>query len=323
MVLIQGLAFPLDTRNNNGEGIPSTEIENAISSLKSAVIRVCPRNEPHVCDVKEDPNAEIGHIADVWQDKNNVYAVANITDSIADRKIRDGTWKGGWSIYAGGDDKQDGWLSGVNIKSLTLVNDPAWNDAKWTIAASNNESNEIRFFSSYQLVSSVGNTMTDPITEPTGGGGIPADFELKLSEKDKLIETLNAEKASMTEQINTLSTEIGELKTVSASRVPMDEVQKMVDVQAQKIAASEVTKYKEELAKGVALEKLTAARAKVGLETDVKDYATLTASDVTKLSEDFGKITLSASQTPQYPARNSGSSGFTVGRPKSDGTWEV
>lgn len=323
MVLIEGIAFPLDVKNKNGWGIPSTEADNAIKSLLSSVIRIGKRDEPHGVDIDEDPNAEIGRVVEAWQDGNYIRAKAKITDSIANRKIEDGTWSNGWSVYSSASTVDDGWATGIHAKSLTLVNNPAWDASQWSVAASDSDLHSLRFYQPIKILSA-GFNMPDPIPNTPDGGGIPADYELKLSEKDKLIETLTTEKTSLSEQITTLTTELDGLKTVAASRVPMDDVQKMVATEAQKIAASEVSKYKEELAKGIALEKLTAARAKVGLETDVKDYATLTASDVTKLSEDFGKITLSASQVPQYPARGSGSSGgFTVGRPKSDGTWEV
>jgi len=51
MVIIEGVAFPLDSLNKNGWGVPASEADNAISSLKNAVIRVCPRNSPHLYDV--------------------------------------------------------------------------------------------------------------------------------------------------------------------------------------------------------------------------------------------------------------------------------
>lgn len=302
MVLIEGIAFPLDVKNKNGWGIPSTEADNAIQSLLSSVIRIGKRDEPHGVDIDEDPNAEIGRVVEAWKDGNYIRAKANITDSIANRKIEDGTWSNGWSVYSNASTVNDGWATGIHAKSLTLVNNPAWDSAQWSVAASDSDLHSLRFYQPIKILSA-GITVTDPIpNEPQVGGGIPAEYELKLSEKDKLIETLTTEKTSLSEQITALTSELDGLKTVAASRVPMDEVQKMVTTEAQKIAASEVTKYKEELAMSAAMQKLTAARKERGLDTKAEEYAALTASAVEKLADDFSKITLSASQTPQYPA---------------------
>lgn len=322
MVLIEGVAFPLDVKNNNGWGIPSTEADNAIKSLLSSVVRICPRDAPHLCDVQEDPLREIGHIVEAWREDNVIKTRADITDSIAAQKINDHTWGNGWSVYAQSSGLEDGWATGIKTKSLTLVDNPAWEDSTWTIAASDSETPTLRFFQPFIL--SAGIPMTDPIPTPQTGGGIPADFEGIIATQKAQIDELTNVKTGLETDLATIKTELETQKTVAASRLPIEDVKKLVETEAQTIAASEISKYKEELAKGVALEKLTAARAKVGLETDVKDFVTLTASDVGKLTEDFEKIKLTASQTPQYPA-NSGSrsSGFTVGRPKSDGTWEV
>lgn len=323
MVIIEGIAFPLDTKNKNGWGIPSSEADNAIQSLLSSVIRICPRDAPHGCDVSEDPNNEIGRIVEAWKDGNVIKTKASITDSIASRKIEEGTWGNGWSVYAQSSGLEDGWATGIKTKSLTLVNDPAWDDSQWTVAASDSELPSLRFFQPFNLVSSVGNTMTETITPPAGGG-IPAEIQSMIDAQKAQIDELTNVKTGLETELATIKTELETQKTVAASRLPMDDVKKLVETEAQTIAASEISKYKEELAKDAALEKLTAARAKVGLETDVKDFVTLSASDVGKLTEDFEKIKLTASQKPQYPSNSgSSSSGFTVGRPNKDGTWEA
>jgi len=36
-------------------GIPFSEAENVIYSLKGSVLRICPRDRPHECDFSEDP----------------------------------------------------------------------------------------------------------------------------------------------------------------------------------------------------------------------------------------------------------------------------
>jgi hypothetical protein len=48
MVILEGVAFPLDVINKNGWGIPSSDADNAISSLQKAVFRGgCSSDFPH------------------------------------------------------------------------------------------------------------------------------------------------------------------------------------------------------------------------------------------------------------------------------------
>ena len=199
MVLIEGTAFPLDEKNHNGWGIPSSEIDNVLNSLKTAVVRICTGKEPHGCDFQYDPFSEIGRPADIRINGNDVSVVADITDSVASRKIDEGTWMqkddegnliGGWSIFTEYDDEADGWLKGVNIKSLTLVKEPAWDKAIWTKAASADEHSSLLFYKPFKIL--VGNTMDEKTTPTTGGGGIPAEYDALLKEKDSIINELNA-----------------------------------------------------------------------------------------------------------------------------------
>jgi len=90
----------LDVLNKNGWGIPSSDADNVISSLRNAVIRVCSRDSPHGCDLSEDPKAEIGRVLTAWNDNGLVRTTIDITDSIATRKLRDGVWPYKWSVYA-------------------------------------------------------------------------------------------------------------------------------------------------------------------------------------------------------------------------------
>lgn len=306
MVLIEGTAFPLDTINNNGWGIPSSESDNAINTLKSAVIRICPRNQPHGCDFSDDPFSEIGHIADAWKQDNEIRVVANITDSVASQKIQDQTWSNGWSIYSHYQNEADGWLSGVDIKSLTLVKDPAWDKATWTKAASDNEKSSLLFYKPFKIL--VGNTMDEKTTPTTGGGGIPAEYDALLKEKESIINELTTSKSSMEtefqalkEQFENVNTELSTLKQAAASKDA--ELSKRITLEeAQNMIAAAIEADHESQAKEQALGRLAAARKSGNLETNIDDYKTLAASDVEKLASDFEKMTKGASKEPVYPA---------------------
>lgn len=318
MVLIEGTAFPLDEKNHNGWGIPSSEIDNVLNSLKTAVVRICTGKEPHGCDFQYDPFSEIGRPADIRINGNDVSVVADITDSVASRKIDEGTWMqkddegnliGGWSIFTEYDDEADGWLKGVNIKSLTLVKEPAWDKAIWTKAASADEHSSLLFYKPFKIL--VGNTMDEKTTPTTGGGGIPAEYDALLKEKDSIINELNTNKSSMEtefqalkEQFESVNAELTTLKQAAASKDV--ELSKRITLEeAQNMIAAAIEADHEAQAKEQALGRLAAARKSGNLETNIDDYKTLAASDVEKLASDFEKMTKGASKEPVYPANAS------------------
>lgn len=296
MVIIEGTAFPLDILNKNGWGIPASEADNAISSLKNAVIRVCPRDSPHGCDYSEDPKAEIGRVLDAWKDGQEIKTRAEITDSIASQKIRDGTWPKKWSVYSKAAALKNGWAHGVSNRSLTLVTNPAWDESTWEIAASDDGQIGIRFFEQFSIIASVVDTMNENNTPPTGGVS-PAELAEQLALKQK--------------EIDDLKTMVASLEEEKSKRMPVEDVQKLVASESQKIAAAEVEKFKSETAKAYALDKLTAARKELNLETKADDYKSLTAADLDKLAKEFSEIKLSAAAPVTYP--NTSSPG-TVGR---------
>ena len=92
-ITIEGTAFPLGEINKNCWGIPFSEADYALSSLKNSFLRICPRDAPHECDFSEDPNAEIGRVIDAWREGSEIKARSLVTDSVAERKIQDGTWE--------------------------------------------------------------------------------------------------------------------------------------------------------------------------------------------------------------------------------------
>jgi len=91
-LFIEGTAFVLGVLNANNQGIPFSEAENSIKSLKTSVVRICSRVAPHFCDDIGDPLSEIGHVVDAWCEDDNAICKAEIADSIAEQKISDKTW---------------------------------------------------------------------------------------------------------------------------------------------------------------------------------------------------------------------------------------
>jgi hypothetical protein len=301
MVIIEGTAFPLDTLNKNGWGVPASEADSAISSLKNAVIRVCPRDSPHGCDYSEDPKAEIGRVLDAWKEGQVIKTRAEITDSVASQKIQEGTWPKKWSVYSKAAALKNGWAHGVSNRSLTLVTNPAWDESTWEIAASDDGQIGIRFFEQFSIVASVDDIMPDEPQTPPAGGASPAELEQQMSLKQKEIDDLKASNGTLNEQIEALNKEVGDLKTLAASKDT--ELSKRITMEdAQKLVASAITADKEARDREAALVKLTAARKDLNLETKPEDYKSLTAADIDRQTEEFSKIKLSAAV--KYPSNS-------------------
>lgn len=325
MIFIEGLAFPLGVLNSNNQGIPFSEAENSIKSLKTSVVRVCSRVDPHFCDAIGDPNSEIGHIVDAGQDGDNVRCKAAITDSIAQQKIEDGTWKPYWSIFGTVQDwDSGGWAHGIVIESISLVNDPAWDNATWSIVSASKEGKH-RFHTVSQF------TITASVSEKNGDETITKELEEKIKtledqvkEKDLLIEELSPK----VDSIATLETQVAEL-TASKSTLEKEIVEKTkmiaslekekagsvsMDILTEKIAAAIEEHDKEVNARNTlsaARSRFVAARkAHLGVDTAPEEFNSLSASDFEKLAADHeGKIAASGADSGHvdYPAGGSSS----------------
>ena len=369
-LFIQGLAIPLNQKNANGWGVPESEADNVINSLKASSLKVCP-GEAHLCDYTQDPFGRIGHVTAAWRETDGIHAKAEVTDSIAARKIKEGTWKDfKWSTFA--DSKtnptnNNGWAGGVTVKSMTLVKNPAWSQAQYQVTASEEDSStDLRLFSDFTLIAS-------------GDDQIPTDDELKaaqtkitdmqkeieslkkeatvsastIEDQKKRITTLSAsvadkekalnvalndvteaktaldkateENGKLTASVNDLNSKLDEKTTLVASlemekarSVPMKEINTMI---AAAIEQHDID-LKAANERDEAFKMFASARESLGLETKPENYTTLSAADLNTLAQEFGAVKVSASQI-RYPADNSGSSGFTVGKPDGKGGWVV
>lgn len=333
-LFIEGIAFPLGELNSNGWGVPFAEADNAIKSLNTSVVRICSRVDPHSCDYMGDPNTEIGHVVEAWQEDNTVFAKAQITDSIAVQKIEDGTWKTNWSIFAGMNEVDSGgWAHGITVESITIVNDPAWGQAKWDVVSASKSNNVdakkifTRTLSQFKIIASNNPQASNE------GDNITTDLENKieelkkqLAEKDTLISELNpkvesveameaqvaelsASKKDLEEKLTEKSKLIASLEKDKAGSLTLDEAQKLV--------ASALSDYEKkvmaEQERTAAYTLFASAREKIGLETNPEDFKTLAASDLKKLAEDLGSIKLSASGELKYPADSTAKNTACVG----------
>ena len=168
MLTATGTVFTVGKPNANGWAIPEGEVEHAITSLKSSVVRICNSRDEHACDRDGDRYAEIGQVADAWREGEQVIAKANITDSEAARKLKEGTWKPTWSLFGTGDNKDD-IINNLNIESLTVVRRPAFKEAKFTLAGSEE----------HLIIEDTGDTPSEDTTIETSEGSEMSETEEK------------------------------------------------------------------------------------------------------------------------------------------------
>lgn len=331
-LFLEGLAFPLGELNKNGWGIPETEAENAINSLKASVLKICP-GEAHACDFSEDPYGRIGKIVDAWQQDNGIYVKASVTDSVAARKIKEGTWdEQTWSVFADSeiDPKlNDGWAKGFFAKALTLVKSPAWTQAQYKVTASTEGKVRLHTFSQFQIIAS---QEGDPITTELEKQIEElkkqlAASEATIKELTPKIEPLESQIAELTASKTTLEKELSEKVSLIASfekekagSVPMEKVKELI--------ASAIAEHdKEKEAKTVlaaAREKFVAARKELGLETKPDEFTSLSASDFEAMTGTLSvKLSASGNQPPRYVSNNEKPNTAAIGayNPKT-GEWE-
>jgi hypothetical protein len=318
-ILIEGLAFPLDSINVNGWGVPASEKENAIESLKSSVIRVCTRADPHICDLFEDPFAEIGRITDAYEKDGGIYAKGIITDSAAEAKITEGTWGTSWSVFGYEDSNTDGFSQGFEARSMALVQNPAWEVANWAIVAAraagaknrkpvSSASNVYTIFDDSKKTNKKsasnkrkGDPMADPEQDPLKqilewmaehagpetpgeegeGGGIPEALAASIKALEKQAADKEARIAALEKQLSTA--------------IPADKFPEML--------AAGIAEDKEKEKRAAAYARFAAVRLERGLETKEEDYKALAASDFERSITELETLRPVAGGA-QYPAGN-------------------
>jgi hypothetical protein len=304
VVQIEGVAFPLGKINANGWGVPPNEAENAINSLKASVIRICSRLDGHICDYTQDPFSEIGRITDAWKQGDEIWAKGIITDSVAEKKISDGTWEKTWSVFASYE-KMDvnGWVSGFQALSMTLVRNPAWGEAQWNIAASKGEKARLRTISQFKIISASKGGITMPENDPNNNPDATKMASLE-AENRKLKEDFIA----LTASFESLKKEHDNTVVAAASGIPADKFNEMVETRSKVIASTMMEAYREDQAKNMATQKYTRAVMSAGLEPDLSLIKSLTAGQIEDLAASYERLVPTSPfdvASIKYPANNS------------------
>lgn len=146
---VEGKLIQIGTMNKNNWGIQEGDAGNIIGKLPGLPLRKCSglssMTNPHSCDYEWQSKDDIGKILSARRDGDWIYATAEVTDSIAARKIFEGTWKPGWSIFMSHKNEADtGFIQNPTPRSVTIVERPAYPDAGFNLmAASDNSSGTI------------------------------------------------------------------------------------------------------------------------------------------------------------------------------------
>lgn len=320
-VLIEGIAFPLGKINANGWGIPASEAENAINSLKASVIRICSRLDGHICDYTEDPFSEIGRITDAWKQGGEIWAKGIITDSIAERKISDGTWEKNWSVFAAYKNMDErGWVSGFQSLSMTLVRNPAWGEAQWNIAASKGEKARLRTISQFEIISASKGGITIPENDPNNN---PDATKMAALEAENI--KLKEDFTTLTASFESLKKEHDNAVVAAASGIPAEKFNEMVENRSKVIASTMMEAWREDQAKNTATQKYTRAAMSAGLEPDLGLIKSLTAGQIEDLAASYERIVPTSPMSVasiKYPASN-GPKPSCVGRwNEAEKKWE-
>jgi len=224
-LIIEGPAIPIGKKNKNGWGIKESEVKNVVESLKRAVVRVCSRDNEHACDENNDPFAEIGRVVDVRVENGFIKPQVAITDRFAKIKIEDGTWEPNWSVYGiahGG--SENGWAKNVEIKSLTLVRFPAWEEATFNIASSERPVEFTLFFANHlKSLYEEGEAMLEECGASASAPQEEDELEAcrRGSKKHKAILRIARKFASASEEVEILD-EIDEVESAEKECKPCD-----------------------------------------------------------------------------------------------------
>jgi hypothetical protein len=333
-MLIEGVAFPVGVLNANGQGVPLSEVDNAIASLQKAVLRICPRNEPeggHSCDFRGDPKSEIGRFIEAWHDTSVnpsvIRTIADVSDSIAAQKISDGVWENTWSFFGSGNEDDHGWIHNFYVEAMTLVRDPAWKEAQFKVLAAAAGDNPLkwRFDASMAVKADKtgGKKMADKKDEKpedvfdrvkleTQIKDMMAEHKKELDAKDVIIASKN--------------TEIATLKADSSKLLTQEAATKL----AEKIAAEKIEEFKvsqkADQEKAVAFAEHMTVAVAAGLD-EAGEKARLekfSAAEIKAQTEIVRSVAASVGKDlPTYKAspKMDGDNGLTVGN-FIDGKWQ-
>jgi cation transport regulator ChaB len=139
-LIISGPLIEIDKLNLNGWGVPESEVSAVVAGLKDVPLRMCSGKEAitngHSCDYNWNPEDDIGTVVSAFRENGWIHATAKVTDSVAARKIREGTWAKKWSIFMSYKSAEvNGMFTGIKPRSVTLVREPAYPGAGFTAGA--------------------------------------------------------------------------------------------------------------------------------------------------------------------------------------------
>ena len=331
-MIIRGTVIPLGkiNRAKNPWGIQNstTEINRLLKSMDGRPVRMCKEcvSDPksaHACDL--DPSADVGTIVKPFYDrnKNAICAEVKITDPVMENKIRSGHIKKAWSpdILSESQD-ENGYLHGTNFDVLTIVGNPAFDEATYDIVS----------------IAEAGEEDTNEDTneeeeEPKKKGKLnvnkkKADDGLITLKKEDLAKYIAEEVAKLAPK----QEEKNPPKADEGDDNKKPEGQFLTREQIEELLAEK----KLETQKEIAIQKYQDAALAAGVDVDDDDLAsimTLPLKQIQKLTENYSNMASKIpvkekrSNKPTYYNKENGTGGmdgstqFTVGYPDDNGNW--
>ena len=137
-VTISGPLIEVGAVNRNDWGMGYDEVPNYMANVIGNPLRKCSgideAKAEHSCDYNWNPDDDIGRITGAHLQDGWIHATAEVTDTIAQRKIREGTWDPYWSSFLSHKAQSAGrMVSKTKPLSVTLVKDPAYIGAGFTV----------------------------------------------------------------------------------------------------------------------------------------------------------------------------------------------
>lgn len=137
-VIISGPLIKVGAVNINDWGMGYDEVPNYMANVIGNPLRKCSgigeAKAEHSCDYNWNPDDDIGRITGAHLQDGWIHATAEVTDTIAQRKIREGTWDPYWSSFLSHKTQSAGrMVSKTKPLSVTLVKDPAYIGAGFTV----------------------------------------------------------------------------------------------------------------------------------------------------------------------------------------------
>lgn len=134
-MIISGHLLEVGIINANKWGIPAAGAAELLESLPGKPLKIC-EDRAHACDFNPSTKkgSTIGKILSASKQGNKVSITAEVSDSGAAYRILHNRYPRNWSLFTAYKTKDsNSMLTGAEALAVSLVSDPAYLDARYSI----------------------------------------------------------------------------------------------------------------------------------------------------------------------------------------------